>query len=205
MDHPGLWGTWSQFLKLPFSNYLTAFTVRTFVSRGTGAEVRKDRCVKPSRLHNSSQTQKSKLCFVGKRKTSLFISLWLTPGCLSPEYLGIMLRQLLAPPPTLEHMYMHRALWEQHPIIRTPTLASSSSIPSADSPCSSLKISWGFRSFCFKEHDYQGGEGTLKILAHAFEFSTLTPFLSPILCLPLTCSYFWDILLFISIASRMFL
>lgn len=93
-------GTWSQFLELPFSNYLTALMVGTFVSGGTGAEVRKDRCVKPSGLHNSSQTQKSKLCFVGKRRTSLFISLWLTPGCLSPVHPGIMLRQLLAPPPT---------------------------------------------------------------------------------------------------------
>lgn len=100
MDHPGLWGTWSQFLEPPFSNYFTAVTGGTFVSGGTSAEVKKDRCVKPSGLHNPSHTQKSKLCFVGKRRASLFISLWLTLGCLSPEHPGIMLRQLLAPPPT---------------------------------------------------------------------------------------------------------
>lgn len=37
---PGIWGTWSQFLEVPSSSYLTAITVGILGSGGIGAEVR---------------------------------------------------------------------------------------------------------------------------------------------------------------------
>lgn len=180
MDHPGIWGTWSQFLELPFSNYLPALTARTFVSGGTGAEVRKDSVSNPvdCTIHHRHRNQSCAL--LEKREPAcLFL-------CGSPRAAPRASRHYAQTAAGiyahLQHMYMHRASWEQHPILRPPTLASSSSIPSAERPCASLKISWGFHSFSFKGHDYQGGEGTLRILAHAFEFfSTLPPFLVPIL------------------------
>lgn len=69
--------------------YLTALTVGIFVSGGPGAEVRKSRCVslKPTGLHNSSQTQKQKLCFFGKRRTSPF-NVFVACPRLSTGHLG---------------------------------------------------------------------------------------------------------------------
>lgn len=54
-----MWGPWSQFPELPFSNYVTALPVGTLVPGGTGAGVRSSRCVshKPRRRLNSSDTE----------------------------------------------------------------------------------------------------------------------------------------------------
>lgn len=72
-----IWGTWSHFLELPFSDYLATLAVGSFASGGAGAEVKMSRCVshKPNGRHDSSQTQKSKLGSFGKRRTGLPLSL----------------------------------------------------------------------------------------------------------------------------------
>lgn len=206
MDHSDIWGTWSPKSELPFSNYFTALTVGTFVPRGTGAEVRKGRCGKPRGLHSSSQTQKSKLCSAGQRRTSLFTSLWLTPGCpqgvqalrsASCWHLRLPLRHTCTGPggsstPTL---------------LTPPWPGGSSSTPPAEKPCSFLKISWGFHSFSCRGHDYQGGEGPQGSGLPVSElFSSIKPPPSPpYKALTFDLHLFLRHLLIISIVSRMFL
>lgn len=99
------------------------------VSGGTGAKMKGSRCVffKASGLRNSSETQKSKLCFfLGKRRTSLFISLWFTPGCLQGIWLS-QLREWLETLPTPQvGTLRHKLIGDfggSLPVLPTPTLA----------------------------------------------------------------------------------
>lgn len=99
-----IWGTGSQFLELPFSNYSTTLAVGSFVSGGAGAEVKMSRCVshKPNGLHDSSQTQQSELGSFGKkenRPASLFVAY--------PRHQAFRLRKL--------HPRIHQSWEEQHP------------------------------------------------------------------------------------------
>lgn len=115
-----IWWTWSQFLELPFSNYIAALPGGALEPGGTGAGVGRSRCVshKPKGPHNSSDTEIKVVLHWKKENQTVHVSM-ACPG-LSPGH-----------PETAPHEAIgistdpsgHR--WEHHPNPHPPGWKSS--------------------------------------------------------------------------------
>lgn len=135
-------------------------------------------------IHHRHRNQ---VVFCWTKRTSLFTSLWLTPGCpQGVQALGPGSCWSLHPP--LQHKFTGLVGAAAPPPSPHPGWWAGALPTPAETPCLFLKVSWGFQSFSSKGHYSQGGVGTLRILVpHVFKFFSIT---HSIRHLPLTCTYF---------------
>lgn len=110
---PDIWGTWSRFPELPFSNSVTALTGGTSVPRGTCAGVRGSRCIshKPRGPRNSSGHRNQSCASLEKGEAH----------CVSAAYPRLSTGHPGIPLPPQARMLQHRFIAPDGHIIPLPT------------------------------------------------------------------------------------